>query len=77
MEKIKINLDTSDKIKRFLKTTRSFESDIDIMTDRAVIDGKSVMGVYALNLSDNTYVNILSDDTEECEKFTMAMEEFK
>ena len=76
-KKIKIKLDTAEKIKRFLQVTRSFMSDIDVMTDRAIVDGKSILGVYALNLSEDTYVRIISDDVTECRKFDAAMEEFR
>ena len=75
--KIKIKLDTAEKIKRFLQVTRSFLSDIDVMTDRAIVDGKSVLGIYALNLSDDTYVRIISDNVSECRNFDAAMEEFR
>ena len=34
--KIKIKLDTAEKIKKFLQVTRGFMSDVDIMTDRAI-----------------------------------------
>ena len=60
-----------------MQITRSFISDIDVMTDRAIVDGKSVLGIYALNLSDDTYVRIISDDVEECRRFDAAMEEFR
>ena len=76
-KKIKIKLDTAEKIKRFLQVTRSFMSDIDVMTDRAIVDGKSILGVYALNLSEDTYARIISDDVIECRNFDAAMEEFK
>ena len=76
-KRIKIKLDTAENIKRFLQVTRSFMSDIDVMTDRAIVDGKSVLGIYALNLSDDTYVRIISDNVTECRNFDAAMEEFR
>lgn len=75
--KIKINLNNTAKIKHFIKVVRSFLSDVDIMTDRAIVDAKSVLGVYALNLSDATYVRIISDDIAECKEFESKMEEFQ
>lgn len=76
-KKIKINLDTMDKVKRFIQSTRSFMSDIDIMTDRACVDAKSVLGVYALDLSQDTYVRIVSDSIEEKRNFCAVMEDFR
>ena len=76
-KRIKIKLNTAEKIKRFLQVTRGFLSEIDIMTDRAIVDAKSVLGIYALNLSDDTYVRIVSDNVSECRNFDAAMEEFR
>lgn len=75
--KIKIKLNTPDKIKRFINVTRSFMSDIDIMTDRVCIDGKSILGIYALDLSKEVYVRIISDNIVENRNFDAAMEEFR
>lgn len=77
MYKIKIRLTDIDKIKKFIKITNNYKSDIDILTDRAVVDAKSILGVHALNLSDDTYVRIISDNVAECRKFQAEMEEFR
>ena len=76
-KKIKINLNKPEVVKRFLQVARTFLSDIDIMTENAVLDAKSIMGVYALDLSKDTYVRIISDDVEECRRFDASMEEFR
>ena len=76
-KKIKINLNKPEVVKRFLQVARTFLSDIDIMTESAVLDAKSIMGVYALDLSKDTYVRIISDEVEECRRFDAAMEEFR
>lgn len=51
-------------------------SDVDIMTDHAVLDAKSIMGVYALDLSEDTYVKLVSDNVDELRRFDAVMEEF-
>lgn len=76
-KKIKVNLNKPEVVKRFLQVARTFLSDIDIMTESAVLDAKSIMGVYALDLSKDAYVRIISDDVEECRRFDAAMEEFR
>ena len=76
-KKIKVNSNKPEVVKRFLQVARTFLSDIDIMTESAVLDAKSIMGVYALDLSKDTYVRIISDDVEECRRFDAAMEEFR
>lgn len=73
-KKIKIKLNY-DKIKDFIRTTNKFASDIDVLADRVVIDGKSILGMYALDLSQDIYVKIISDDIAECRKFEAEMVE--
>lgn len=76
-KKIKINLNDVSKIKGFIRAVRGFEADVDIMTERAVVDAKSVLGIYGLDLTQDTYVRIISDDVNEIRKFEFAMEEFR
>ncbi len=76
-KKVKINLNGIDNIKRFINTTRSFESDVDVITDRAHVDGKSIIALFSLDLSQDIYVEIISDDMTEIRKFHERMEEFK
>lgn len=76
METVKINLKQTDKIKQFINVARSFESDIDLFTQTAHIDGKSIMGLFTIDLANDTYVRIISDDPYECCLFKEKMKEF-
>lgn len=76
-KKIKINLKEFNKVKDFINVVRNFESDIDLMTNRAIVDAKSVLGIYALDLSEDTYVRIITDNFEEEKDFETAMGAFK
>lgn len=76
-KKIKINLKEFNKVKDFISVVRKFESDIDLMTNRAIVDAKSVLGIYALDLSEDTYVRIITDNFEEEKNFETVMEAFK
>lgn len=73
---IKVRLHNIETIKKFVQVVRGFISDVDIMTEHAVLDAKSIMGIYALNLYDDTYVRIISDNINELREFDSAMEEF-
>lgn len=75
-KKIKINLNDTKTIKKFISVVRSFDFDVDVMTERSLIDGKSILGLFSLDLSGDIYVKIISDDVEEIRKFETAMEEF-
>lgn len=74
---IKINLNNIGDIKKFIKVVSNFMSDVDIIADRVVLDAKSIMALYSLDLSQDVYVRIISDDVIECRNFDAAMEEFR
>lgn len=74
---IKIHLHNTNILKRFIEVVKSFYSEVDLITDHAYIDAKSIMGIYAVDLSQDTFVKIISSNPEECEKFELAMEEFR
>lgn len=75
--KIKIKLKSPERIRDFIKVVEKYKSDIDIMTDRVTIDAKSVIGVFALDLTDDVYVRIISNDIAERRKFEAEMQEFR
>lgn len=75
--KIRINLNNIDDIKKFIKVATSFVSDIDVITERTVVDGKSILALLSLDLSQDIYVKIISDNIAENRNFDAAMEEFR
>ena len=54
---IKIKLKYED-LKEFIKITTSFESNIDMIKDRYVVDAKSLLGVLSLDFTQPTMVFI-------------------
>ena len=51
MLNVKINLDSIEKVKSFVNTLTRFDSDFDLVSGRYVIDAKSIMGIFSLDLS--------------------------
>ena len=51
MQTAKIKLDTVEKVKGFVSVVAPLEGDIDIVSERYVIDAKSIMGIFSLDLS--------------------------
>lgn len=76
-EAIKIRINDATTIKRFLQITRSFTSDIDVITGRVCLDAKSVLGLYSIDLSQDIYVRIITDDVDEYKRFCNEMEVFR
>ena len=72
---IKIKLKYED-LKEFIKITTSFESNIDIIKDRYVVDAKSLLGVLSLDFTQPTMVVIHSVNEDEIVRFYDAMKRF-
>ena len=75
--KAKIFLNTIARVKTFTQKVMDFECDIDILVGRYVIDAKSIMGIFSLNLSQELLVEIHSDNEDEIRRFNEIMEEYK
>ena len=63
-------------LKEFIKITTSFESNIDMIKDRYVIDAKSLLGVLSLDFTQPTMVVIHSVNEDEIVRFYDAMKRF-
>ena len=62
MKTVKICLNSIDKVKAFVNDITKFETDIDLVSGRYVIDAKSIMGIFSLDLSKNIDLNIHAED---------------
>ena len=51
MTTIKVMLDSIDKVKSFVNDLTKFDCDFDLVSGRYVIDAKSIMGIFSLDLS--------------------------
>lgn len=51
MKTVKISIDSIDKVKAFVNTITKFEFDFDMVSGRYIIDAKSIMGIFSLDLS--------------------------
>ena len=57
-----INLGSIDKVKSFVNDITKFDSDFDLVSGRYVIDAKSIMGIFSLDLSKPINLNIHGDE---------------
>ena len=62
MKTVTISLNSIDKVKAFLNDITKFDSDFDLVSGRYVIDAKSIMGIFSLDLSKPIDLNIHSED---------------
>ena len=65
MTSVKISLNSIDKVKNFVNDITRFDSDFDLVSGRYVIDAKSIMGIFSLDLSKPINLNIHSEKEAE------------
>lgn len=51
MKKVQISLNSIGKVKSFVNAISQFDCDFDLISGRYVIDAKSIMGIFSLDLS--------------------------
>ncbi len=62
MKTIQITLNSIDKVKSFVNDITKFDNDFDLVSGRYVIDAKSIMGIFSLDLSRPIDLNIHATD---------------
>ena len=65
MQSVKVKLDTVEKVKGFVSAIVPIEGDIDIVSERYVVDAKSIMGIFSLDLSKTLELKIHDLETAE------------
>lgn len=65
MKTIRISLNSIDKVKSFVNTLSKFDTDFDLVSGRYVIDAKSIMGIFSLDLSKPIDLNIHTENDAE------------
>ena len=61
MREVKIFLGTIERVKDFVNAVTRLDCDMDIVSGRYVIDAKSIMGIFSLDLSKPIDLNIHAD----------------
>lgn len=61
MKTVQISLNSIDKVKSFVNEITKYDYDFDLVSGRYVIDAKSIMGIFSLDLSKPIDLNIHAD----------------
>ena len=61
MKTVQISLNSIDKVKSFVNEITKYDNDFDLVSGRYVIDAKSIMGIFSLDLSKAIDLNIHAD----------------
>ena len=73
MKTVKIRLSSIEAVRNFVEIVRKFEGDIDLSSGRYIVDAKSIMGIFSLDLSKPIQLEAHSDD---CEAFFEEIKDF-
>ena len=65
MKTVQISLNSIDKVKSFVNDITKFDYDFDLVSGRYVIDAKSIMGIFSLDLSKPINLNIHAEENME------------
>lgn len=62
-----VKLESVDRVKEFVNIVSKIDGDVDLASGRYIIDAKSIMGIFSLNLSKSIDLNIHGDVDENTE----------
>ncbi|MCR5353362.1 MAG: HPr family phosphocarrier protein [Clostridiales bacterium] len=65
MKTFNIKLSTIENVKDFVNIVSKYDYEIDLKSGRYVVDAKSIMGIFSLDLMNNIEVTVHSDDCDD------------
>ena len=73
MKVVNLLLNSINDVKDFVNVVSRCDFEVDLVSGRYVVDAKSIMGIFSLDLSKPIKVEIHSDD---CDKFMEDIKKF-
>lgn len=73
---VKVNLNSIERVKAFVNIMAKQPFDVDLVGDRYVINAKSIMGIFSLNLIEPMELRAFVDTVEAAETFKKEISEF-
>lgn len=64
-KELDLSIGTIDKVKAFTNCNWNFDGTVDVLLGRYIIDGKSIMGMFSLDLTHDVHVKLTSDSESE------------
>lgn len=65
MKQFTVTLSSINDVKNFVDIVTRYEYEIDLTSGRYVVDAKSIMGIFSLDLSKPINVEVHSDDCDD------------
>lgn len=73
MKTFNLSLNCINDVKEFVNIVTKYDFEIDLTSGRYVVDAKSIMGIFSLDLSKPIRAEVHSDD---CDKFMEEVKKF-
>ncbi len=73
MKTFNLLLNSINDVKEFVNTVSKYDFDVDLTSGRYVVDAKSIMGIFSLDLGKPIKVEVHTDD---CDKFMDEVKKF-
>ncbi len=67
MKTFNVQISSIGDVKNFVNIVGKYDFDIDLISDRYVVDAKSIMGIFSLDLTKPIKVQLHSEDTQSIE----------
>ena len=65
MKSIKISLEMAQRVKEFVNITQNYSFEILLKSGKYIVDAKSILGIFSLDLSQPITVEVYSDNCDE------------
>ena len=65
MKSVRISLQMASQVKAFVSVVQKYSYEIYLRSDRYVVDAKSILGIFSLDLSKPIVVEIHSDNCDD------------
>ena len=73
MKTINVNISSIGAVKDFVNIVNKYNFDMDLISSRYVVDAKSIMGIFSLDLTKPITMNVHCDD---CDSLLNELKEF-
>ena len=73
MKMVTVSLASINDVKSFVNIVSKYDFDVDLISGRYVVDAKSIMGIFSLDLSKPIDVEVMTDD---CDSFIDEIKPF-
>lgn len=64
MKTFNIMLNSINDVKNFVNAVNKYDFDVDLTSGRYVVDAKSIMGIFSLDLSKPIKVEVFTDESD-------------